>query len=430
MKRFDSSRYVLMVCLVCIAPTMSACSANSSAITPLQDTASLRAANSGLGPTGFKLLYSFASKRENGRKPVGTRLAVVNGLLFGTTTLGGKRDWGTVFTIDPTNDTEDVIYSFKGNRGATDGGGAKGSLRYVNGAIYGTTHSGGIGGGECYSGNGCGTIFSVSPSGSETVLHSFGGSGDGVFPAGGLVDGGGTFYGTTLYGGKYGDGIVFSSGPTGNESVVYSFAGPSADGAFPTADLTYKDGMIYGTTELGGSGCGTYGCGTVFSIDAASGKEVVIYSFSGGPDGAYPVSDLVDVKGTLYGVTAGFAQKHCSKTCGNVFAVTTAGKERVVYSFKGAKDGAEPFGDLLYYYGNFYGTTNVGGGSGCPLKTTVGCGTVFKLTASGKETVLHRFNLTDGFMPQTNLIEYGGAIYGTTSFGGADGNGTVFAITP
>ncbi|MGB8909618.1 MAG: choice-of-anchor tandem repeat GloVer-containing protein [Candidatus Cybelea sp.] len=101
-----------------------------------------------------------------------------------------------------------------------------------------------------------------------------------------------------------------------------------------------------------------------------------------------------------------------------------------VNSFKGAKDGAEPFGDLLYYHGNFYGTTNVGGGSGCPLRATVGCGTVFKLTASGKETVLHRFNLNDGFMPQTNLIKYGGTIYGTTSFSGADGNETVFAITP
>ncbi len=383
--------------------------------------------------TAFTALYSFQGPRD-GRKPIGTTLVVVDGELYGTTAEGGKNNRGTIFAIDPGDGAERIVYSFKGGGfSGTDGATPKGRLIFLQDTLYGTTGQGGSGGPWCFSGNGCGTIFGSNTTGTETVLHSFGTrvKEDGVFPQGGLSEAATSFYGTTDAGGA-GDGTVFVSSPNGRERIIHTFEGVPKDGAFPIGDVTYERGIIYGTTQSGGSGssCGSQGCGAVFEIDVAKRKERLLYSFSGGSDGAVPVSNLVDVKGTLYGVTAGLRRDTCSKGCGNVFAVTQDGKERVIHTFTGGEDGAEPFGDLLYYRGNFYGVTNFGGGSGCPLRNSVGCGTVFKLTPSGHETILHRFSGDDGFIPQTNLIQYNATLYGTTTFGGTKGRGTVFAIAP
>ncbi|HEV3091003.1 MAG TPA: choice-of-anchor tandem repeat GloVer-containing protein [Candidatus Cybelea sp.] len=412
-----------------VALTAAGCAARSTAFTPFQGHAAIVHSTS-----TFTLLHSFG-KGNDGQKPLGTRLVALHGALFGTTSQGGAQGLGAVFRLDPSSGAESIVYSFRGS-GKSDGAGPQGGLVNVGGKLYGTTLHGGADAGACGSGKGCGTLFSVTASGSERVIHSFGASGDGGFPAAGPVKGAyGALFGTTEAGfnlqTQY--GVVYEIAANGKESLVYEFAGPPGDGQYPVADLGYFGGNLYGTTELGGSakGCGGLGCGTAFSLVGSRGfAEHVLHKFSGGADGTFPVSDLVGVAGILYGVTSGTAQRNCRESCGNVFEIAGSGKEGVLYDFKGGSDGAQPYGDLLYLNGGLYGVTNFGGSSSCALKHSAGCGTIFKLTPQGAETVLHSFDGNDGSAPQTDLIEYRGSLYGTTSGGGAYGYGTVFSITP
>ncbi|MGA8326353.1 MAG: choice-of-anchor tandem repeat GloVer-containing protein, partial [Candidatus Cybelea sp.] len=175
----------------------------------------------------------------------------------------------------------------------------------VNGTLYGTTTSGGA----CSSRGGCGTVFAITPSGAETVLYSFkGGSGDGKYPTqADLLDVNGTLYGTTKHGGTNDRGTVFSLTTSGNEAIVHSFGG-SGDGVFPYGGLLDVSGTLYGTTSNGGSvSCGVrygdiHGCGTVFKT-TTSGNESVLYSFGTAKDGRYPYAGLTSVNDTLYGTT-------------------------------------------------------------------------------------------------------------------------------
>jgi uncharacterized repeat protein (TIGR03803 family) len=154
-----------------------------------------------------------------------------------------------------------VLHSFKG--GEADGEEPFAGLVNIKGTLYGTTYEGG----SC-SRIGGGTVFSITPSGTETVLHSFGGSGDGADLVAALLYAKGKLYSTTFVGGPNNDGTVFSITPSGAETVLYSFKGPgSGDGGFPRAGLVKVKGALYGTTGGGGTGCsGSYGCGTVYSL--------------------------------------------------------------------------------------------------------------------------------------------------------------------
>ena len=230
--------------------------------------------------TGGKeqVLYYFDSyhqrghQRRNGKDP-SAALIDVSGMLYGTTTGGGKHGYGTVFRISTTG-VEHVIHRFAGG---SDGADTIGRLLNVNGALYGTTWLGGYG-----SYGGCGTVFSLTPSGSEHVLYSFKGDSDGCGPSGGLIDVNGALYGTTEYGGTYGYGTAFSISTSGSEQVLYNF-GSGYDGRRPGGDLLDVNGTLYGTTEYGG----TYGYGTAFSI-STSGSEQVLYNFGSGYDGQNP----------------------------------------------------------------------------------------------------------------------------------------------
>ena len=202
-----------------------------------------------------------------------------------------------------------------------------------------------------------GTVFSITKSGSKTVLHSFGGSGDGAGPEGDLVNVDGTLYGTTSDGGgcvylSAGCGTVFSITPSGTETVLHRFAGGSSDGSDPVAGLTNVSGTLYGTTAGGGPN----GFGTVFKITTA-GKEKVLYFFAGGTDGNDPSADLSNVNGTLYGTTSGGG----AHNYGTVFQVTTSGVESVLYRFAGGTDGIGPQASLLDVNGALYSTTKDGG---------------------------------------------------------------------
>lgn len=236
---------------------------------------------------------------------------------------------------------------------------------------------------------------------------------DGAQPYAGLTYAKGTLYGTTYSGGSGGTGVVFKITTGGSEHALYSFKGGS-DAADPWASLIDVSGTLYGTAVFGGAS----NSGAVFKVTTA-GAEKVLHSFKGNPDGSQPEAPLIDVGGTLYGTTDGGGGVG---RFGTVYKITTSGSEKVLYAFKGgSKDGADPAAGLVDVKGTLYGTTSSGGPSAA--------GTVFKVTTSGAEKVLHIFKGADGQTPISSLVNIGGTLYGTTSSGGANGAGTVFKIT-
>jgi uncharacterized repeat protein (TIGR03803 family) len=387
--------------------------------------------------TDYRVLYSFGGGSD-GANPVAA-LIDVGGTLYGTTAAGGSHacpyqddsiyspSCGTVFSITPSG-TENVLHIFGGY--PNDGANPYAPLIDVKGTLYGTTGYGG--GSDCpyYS---CGTLFSITTSGTEKVLHSFSGyPNDGAHPYAPLIDVRGTLYGTTGYGGVGGGcdydssfidcGTVFSSTPTGTEKVLHTFRGYRTDGAFPLAQLIDVKHMLFGTTSNGGK----YGYGTVFSITTGA-SEKVLHSFGTGSDGRAPIAGLIELGGKLYGTTRAGGAHSCGSGrgqyagCGTVFSITPDGAEKVLHSFNSA-DGADPAAALVDAGGTFYGTTAYGGANGD--------GTVFSITLGGTEKVLRSFTgyPNDGAAPMAPLIDVKGMLYGTTSNGGADGDGTVFAL--
>jgi len=362
--------------------------------------------------SSYQLVYSFGRLLGDGTNPWADLLNV-KGRLYGTT-VGGGAGSGTVFSVTPSG-KEKVIHSFDG---PGDGGYPYGTFINVNGTLYSTTAGGGT--------MGYGTVFSVTPSGTETVLHSFGGSQDGSDPYAGLLNVNGTLYGvTSMGGGAYcssrGCGTVYSITTSGNETVLYSFKGGSGDGVLPTAVLVDVKGTLYGTTSRGG----VNGDGTVFSVTTSGTEETVLHSFGGSGDGETPAAGLLNVNGTLYGTTSSGGANCSSRGCGTVYSITRHGKETVLYRFKGGSgDGEYPNAVLINVNGTLYGTTTGGGVNGD--------GTVFSVTTSGtEETVLHSFGGSgDGEVPYAGLLNVNGTLYGTTYEGGANGDGTVYSITP
>lgn len=356
------------------------------------------------------ILYFFAGGSIDGSYPFAGLIQGSDGNFYGTTSSAGANAVGTVFKVTATG-AETVLYSF----GATgsDGSGPQGGLiQGSDGNFYGTTLYLGT------SSTAGGTVFKLTPTGSETILYTFTGAPDGGGPYAGLTQGGdGNFYGTTTGGGSGDVGTVFEVTQTGTESVLYSFAGGSSDGAQPFAGLIQaSDGNFYGTTVGGGPS----GTGTVFKV-TPGGTETVLYAFAGGTDGANPTGGLIQGSdGSFYGTTRfGGANGN-----GTVFKIAPDGTETILYAFAGGGDGANPFAGLVQGSdGNFYGTTQNGGASNS--------GTVFKLTPSGAETMLHSFagGGSDGATPYSGLVQGSdGNLYGTTNQGGPNGYGTVFRV--
>jgi uncharacterized repeat protein (TIGR03803 family) len=306
-----------------------------------------------------------------------------------------------------------VLHNFAG---PPDGGVPYASMIYSGGALYGTTYVGGTG--AC-TGNfgitGCGTVFRVNgTNGKEAVLHSFKGAPDGTSPTGGLMrDASGSLYGTTVAGGAFNSGTVFKWF-RGKETILYGFKG-TPDAAYPGGTLVRDpSGNFYGTTGDGGaSGVG----GAVFKLDT-TGNETVIYSFcSQNPngiclDGKTPNGGLImDAKGNLYGTTLYGG----NTDGGTVFKLDASGNETVLYSFcpvqGSCTDGAGPEAGLVMdARGNLYGTTPFGGAEN---------GVVFKLDTRGHETVLHNFctkpRCPDGKEPRAGLVlDAKGFLYGTS----------------
>jgi uncharacterized repeat protein (TIGR03803 family) len=293
-----------------------------------------------------------------------------------------------------------------------------------DGNFYGTSFGGGLlGGGATASplSNGMGTVYRITPSGAETVLHLFTGApADGASPTAMIQASDGNLYGTTAAGGTNNIGTIFKLTPAGVETILYSFTDGS-DGASAQGLIQASDGSFYGTTLVGGSNSG----GTVFRLTSA-GVLTTLYSFMGGADGETPDGQLLEGSdGNFYGVTYSGGLVIVPGTPdvygGTVFKVTPAGAETVLHRFSGP-DGEWPVSGLIQGSdGDFYGTTL--GGS-----TTHG--TIYKITSEGAESTLHTFT-SEGAEPQTQLLQASdGNFYGTTAQGGTEGGGTVFQFTP
>lgn len=393
------------------------------------------------GTQSFQVLHTFENGRD-GADPSGS-LLLVNDTAYGTTWNGGIGKYavynpdGTIFKISIGGGHYRVLYRFAahvpfGQRAYPDGGLVSDS----DGNFYGTTNEGGP-----YA---KGTVYKLSPRGRVITLHTFeGGPADGEYPRSKLLrDAKGNLYGTTEAGGSTGCygagcGTVFKIDKSGYESVLYAFAGDPADGCVPYGGVVRdRQGNLYGTTtECGSAPCTMYYvCGIVYKIDP-HGRETVLYRFTiDGAGGAGPDDTLLlDSNGALYGTTDAGGKADD----GVVFKVDEHGNETVLYNFTAGSDGAAPFGGLVQdAAGNFYGTTEDGGGYACNNGND--CGTVFKLDASGNERVLYRFTgKQDGADPVATLsIDSSENLYGTTEYGGDDtcnydlGCGVVFKLKP
>jgi len=272
-----------------------------------------------------------------------------------------------------------------------------------------------------------------------TVLYHFTGGADGGYPTSDVVvDTQGNVYGTTSGGGSANMGTVFRVSANGKETVIHSFTG-APDGAFPSAGLLAdKNGNLYGTTYHGGDlSCDpTFGgCGTVFKIDH-TGKETILHSFEA-DEGTNPLAGLIsDTQGNLYGTTFQGGDLGCASNeigCGTIFELDKNGRFTVLHVFAGAPDAANVSARLtLDAQGNLYGTSEAGGDFDCSPNYG-GCGTVFRLDTTGHNTVLHSFlgYPTDGEVPEAPVfLDAAGNVYGTAYAGGANVDGTMFRIDP
>jgi len=271
----------------------------------------------------------------------------------------------------------------------------------------------------------CGIIFilaiaitGIAQAQTYQILYAFKGAKDGANPESATLihDSRGNLYGTTLNGGAFGYGTAFRLDVTGKLAVLHQFAG-GADGASPDGGLIRRAGTLYGTTQSGGA----FNQGTVFKL--YKGQETILHSFAGSPnDGAGSYSDLIsDEAGNLYGATPYGG----SVGCGTVFKIDLTGAEIILHNFAG-EDGCVPIWTVFLdaKNGNFYGTTIFGGSSGG--------GTVFKLDPSGTETVLYSFPSFsgDGDNPNGGVVpDWRGNLYGSTWHGGSSGNGTIFTLS-
>jgi uncharacterized repeat protein (TIGR03803 family) len=362
-----------------------------------------------------------------------------NGNFYGTTGFGGANNDGMVYEFSPSSGgwSESTLFSFPAGSGGSDP--FSGVIFDAAGNLYGTSLGGSTG---------WGLVYELSPGTgggwTQSVLYQFQGGADGGKPLRNLVfDASGALYGVTGVGGANNLGTVFKLTPLGGswtESVIHSFTG-GRDGSNPNGKLTFDTaGNLYGTTTTGANTttticAGLGGCGTVFRMTHGTHWQFsTIYTFQGSR-GGNPMGGLVfDPAGNLYGTTLmGGSCRQSSLGCGTVFKLTpsTSGgwKETVLHYFTNDYDGAGPIGLVLDAAGNLFGAASHGG------PPTLLCGTVFELTqVSGvwKFAALTQFAGTnDGCFPSGGVtLDASGNVFGVTDLGGTSDKGVVYELSP
>jgi uncharacterized repeat protein (TIGR03803 family) len=364
---------------------------------------------------GLTTLHAFSG--ADGAYPYQNDALPHGKFLYGTTSGGGANSDGVIYKLNPATGAEKDVYDFTG---ANDGCIPTSALTPYNGLLYGTTTRCGA--------NDHGTVFSFSPmTGELNTVYSFnlGVNGDGGYPSGKLLAYGGFLWGVTQFGGADYSGILFKIDPaTGAETVAYTF-GAGTDASSPDNGVIEHGGILYGTAQNGGTNNG----GAVYAFNPATGAETVLHSFGsfGGSDGYYPTGELLFSGGDLYGTT----QNGGANSDGTIFKVKIAtGAEAVLYSFTGGADGAFPYNALTPLKGGkasgqFYGVATQGGGS-------KSLGTIFMFD-SKTNTLTPEYSFTggaDGGLPFSALTTANGLLFGNTSAGGADNDGTAFSFMP
>ncbi|HLI47146.1 MAG TPA: choice-of-anchor tandem repeat GloVer-containing protein [Chthonomonas sp.] len=392
----------------------------------------------------FSVLYTFSAGQTNGdgASPIGSLALDSAGRLYGTTSFGGTNGNGTAYLFDPNTGAFVPLHDFGGSNDGRDPFG--GVLLGMDGNLYGTTRFGGLGD------NNGGTVYSITVGFDENgnlvtneynLRYISGENNNGRFPFGGVIQGkDGMLYGTTYSGGRYGDGTVFKVSPDGsNFQVLHDFSG--TDGAFPAAGLCLgSDGALYGTTNMGGQ----FGKGVIFKIYPDGSGFTVLHDFTAldpsghNSDGASPVSPLVQGNDNLFSGSGsylfGVAGGGGSNGSGVIFRIRLDGTDfSVIHNFAYA-DGSGPYGGLIQGQdGALYGTTPYGGANAD--------GVVYRVNPDGSYfNVLHSFDGSDGALPDGNLVQLpDGTLCGTTAYGGGNhtgynigavDDGVVFSLQP
>ena len=372
----------------------------------------------------------------NGANPLGI-IQGFDGNFYGTTLNGGTQNYGTAFKMTPAG-VLTTLHSFCSETNCIDGWWPEGRLTQAsNGNFYGPTDNGGTGALSS------GVIYRITRKGDFTVLYNFcslPNCADGVIPISVIQATNGNLYGVT-FGAPNKQynylGTVFELTLNGTLTTLHTFTGP--DGSYPQGPLLQaSNGNLYGTTSQGGSSTtcpyDTFvGCGTVFQI-TPSGKFTTVHIFDGS-DGALPGYGGSLIEGNdenLYGTaTDGGGTTQCASGCGTIFKISPTGKFTTLYNFcsqPNCADGATPVESLvLGTDGNIYGTTMQGGNS-------ADGGTIFKITPQGVLTTLYDFcsqsSCADGAAPEAALIQAtDGNFYGTAEWRGTNGSGTVFRFS-
>ena len=327
----------------------------------------------------YKVLHSFDGNADGG-VPVTPLIMDVAGNLYGTATAGGAIFGGTAFQLSPnaerTEWTYKVLTNFCSSPGdncvlgmvpespLTYAGAAAGQPYDGTSPLHGTTLTGGV--------NGVGTAYTLINSGGNwtgNIIYSFCSASlcaDGEFPGGQLVlDNSGNLFGTTNGGGssENSSGVVYKiSTKTGAESVVYNFCSKAdcVDGSGPLLGLTLHDGHnFFGATAVGGK----QGSGTVYELNANTGREHVLYSFckrTDCADGVGPSAPVIEYAGALIGTARGGN----STSAGVIFRIGAGNEETILHTFceeQNCRDGSLPVGVLADQRGNLFGVTQNGG---------------------------------------------------------------------
>ncbi len=367
--------------------------------------------------TGFTILKDLGSSSTGARRPHAGLLFGTDGDLYGTSSEGGTKAVGTVFKLKPDGSGFQILHHF--DAAVTGRNPTAELIEGTDGLLYGTTLLGGS--------KNDGTLFKLSADGSGfSVVMNFDSSATGRNPAAGLLQGAdGALYGTTEWGGTWGDGTVFKLDPDGTDFVVVEHLVSPLTGAHPNAGLIQAaNGQFFGVTASGGTEylLGPFGDGTLFSLGADGDGYQVLVDFSGSPKGAFPYARLSPGDdGWLYGA----AMWGGSFGWGTVFKVNSVGTEcSVLLNLDYYTTGAHPHAEVLHATdGALYGVSSYGGADGW--------GTIFQLKADGTEfkVLVDLDYFTTGAYPFGGLIEgLDGALYGTTSFGGRFDGGTVFRL--
>jgi uncharacterized repeat protein (TIGR03803 family) len=343
----------------------------------------------------LKLLHVFANTPDGAYPSSG--FSELNGTLYGVTDNGGEYGSGTVYSLTVTGN-EKILHSCDPY---VEGYAPSAAPIAYKGVLYGTVATGP---------NAYGTVYSLTPSGSFKILHKFTGP-DGIDADSGLVEVGGLLYGVTIEGGAYNQGTMYAVDTSGGEHTVYNFGASTDDAIEPARTPTFWRNKLYGTTNGGGA----YNKGTIYSV-TIGGKETVVYSFGKGKSGVQPgATTLTPLGGALYGTT----EIGGTHGAGTLFKLLPSGIVQTIYNFgDNDADGTSPESGPIVYKNALYGTT-AGGGANDQ-------GNIYRITPNGKETILAAFSKDEGYGSYEPIFLEGTNLYGTMYLGGADDFGTAY----